>query len=346
MMKYFLLLLILLFCLFGCDKGIKTGQVDLSPEFTHAYSTPPEKKDVWSSTKYEPALVDMPLKQVSEHVYYVEGPPGIPTDNEGFMSNAAVIIGDEGVIVLDSLGTPSLAYLLMTKIREITNKPVVKVIVSHYHADHIYGLQVFKEAGAEIIAPAGAMIYFTSGVAQGRLNERRESLFPWVNDDTYLVKADRYINQDETISLGSLALDVSTLGSTHSDGDLMVYVKPDNVLLAADLIFEGRIPFVAGSDPANWLEKLSELDAEKLTAIVPGHGPASHMPRKAIEFTRDYLTFLTQSMQVAVDELIPFDEAYANTDWTKYQNDPAYQANRMNAYFVYLNLEAKSVGNR
>ena len=89
---------------------------------------------------YPPATVDMELKRVSEHVWFVEGVPGTATENQGFISNAGVIVTGAGVVLFDALGTPSLADRLLQKIRAITNEPVVRVIVSHYHADHIYGL--------------------------------------------------------------------------------------------------------------------------------------------------------------------------------------------------------------
>ncbi|MGB5605884.1 MAG: MBL fold metallo-hydrolase, partial [Gammaproteobacteria bacterium] len=80
-------------------------------------------------TARAPATVEMALRQVSPHVYYVEGVPGVATDNQGFISNAGVIITGAGVVVFDALGTPSLAQLLLEKIRAITDEPVVRVIV-------------------------------------------------------------------------------------------------------------------------------------------------------------------------------------------------------------------------
>ncbi|MGD8560375.1 MAG: MBL fold metallo-hydrolase [Gammaproteobacteria bacterium] len=291
----------------------------------------------------ESTAVAMDLKQVSEHTYYVEGPPGTPTDNQGFMSNAGVVITNEGVVVFDALGTPSLAYKLLTKIRTLTDQPVVKVVASHYHADHIYGLQVFRERGAEIIAPAGAKKYLASDAAEGRLKQRRESLFPWVNEETYIVKPDRFIEEDTVIHMGNITLELLVLGSTHSEGDLMMRVKPDNILFSGDLIFDGRIPFVAGSDPDNWLQRLKQLDTSGLKAVVPGHGSMSTHPQRATAFTREYLEYLYKTMGEAVDNLMTFDNAYQQTDWTKYEDLPAFMANRMNAYFLFLRLEEASM---
>jgi len=291
----------------------------------------------------EPVNVSMVLKQVSPRTYYVEGPPGTPTDNEGFMSNAGVIVTSEGVVVFDALGTPSLAYRLYQLIRQVTDKPVIKVVVSHYHADHIYGLQIFKDMGAEIIAPEGARDYLASDAAEGRLKERRESLFPWVDENTRLVRPDRYVQEDTVLTVGDVRLSIAVLGSTHSDGDMMMKVEPDNILFSGDLIFEGRIPFVAGSTPERWLQRLAEVDVTNLNAIVPGHGAASTDPQKALLFTQRYLEYLNRTMGEAVDNLTSFDEAYSHTDWSEYENLPAFVANRMNAYFIFLRLEAASM---
>src|SRR5690606_34748959 len=130
------------------------------------------------------------LRQVSRHVYFVQGAAGVATDNQGFISNAAVVVTGAGVVVFDALGTPALARMLLAKIREVTSEPIVSVIVSHYHADHIYGLQVFADLEAQILAPAGAAHYLNAPGAEARLEERRMSLFPWVDEDTRLVWPD------------------------------------------------------------------------------------------------------------------------------------------------------------
>lgn len=297
---------------------------------------------VWPDN-LEPVSVDMKLRQVSKNTYFVEGPPGTPTDNQGFMSNAGVVVTSEGVVVFDALGTPSLAYKLCNLIRTVTDKPVRKVVVSHYHADHIYGLQVLKDMGAEIIAPRGAKDYLASDAAQGRLKERRESLFPWVDENTYVVDPDSYIDKDTSFTLGGIQFDIIHLGSTHSEGDLMLKVNPDGVLFSGDLVFEGRIPFVAGSNPDIWLQRLKQLDTRSINYVVPGHGGMSSNPEQAMQFTQQYLGFLHDNMQDAVDKLMTFDEAYDSLDWSQYENLPASQANRVNAYYVFLKLEAMSM---
>lgn len=298
---------------------------------------------VQAARTYVPAGVEMKLRQVSEHVYYVQGIPGIATDNHGFISNAGVIITDEGVVVFDALGTPSLGDMLLKKIRAITDKPIRRVIVSHYHADHIYGLQVFEEQGAKIWSPLGAEIYLASENAGERLEERRFSLEPWVNDDTRLVAPDHYLSAQERFELGGVRFTVTPVGAAHSDGDLTLYVEPDRVLFSGDIIFEGRVPFLGDANSGHWLEVLKRMESRPLAALVPGHGPAAADPDKAVSQTRRYLAFLREKMGISAAEMEPFEEAYQAVDWSEFKDLPAFaEANRRNAYQVYLSMEAES----
>lgn len=291
---------------------------------------------------YAPTSVDMQINRVTEHIYYVKGEAGIATDNEGFISNAGFVITKEGVVVFDALGTPSLANDLIKKIKSITSQPIKKVIVSHFHADHIYGLQAFEKLGAEIIAPLGAQKYIQSEAATNRLNERRNSLAPWVNKNTYLVLPDTTVEKSTTFTLGEKTFTLNFMGKAHSDGDLTMLVKPDKVLFSGDIIFRKRIPFVGNADSKKWLETLTQLETNGLTALIPGHGPATDKPDRVISLTRRYLAYLRKVMGAGVNEFTPFSEVYDNADWSEFKNLPAFDAgNRINAYQVYLSMEAE-----
>jgi glyoxylase-like metal-dependent hydrolase (beta-lactamase superfamily II) len=294
---------------------------------------------------YPPVTVEIPVEQVAPHSYYALGAAGMATENEGFISNAGFVVTDAGVVVFDSLGSPSLAWALREKIREITDKAVLKVVVSHYHADHIYGLQVFQDEGAEILAPRGAYEYLESITAAERLDERRFSLDPWVNDDTRLVRPDRLIEDEYRFSLGGVDFQVNYLGSAHSEGDMTLYVVQDRVLYSGDIIFEGRVPFVGDADTKRWLETLERLETSELAALVPGHGPAADDPVGAVARTREYLAYLRDLMGAAVAEFQDFASAYAAADWSRFEQLPAFEAaNRRNAYQVFLSMEAEALG--
>ncbi|MCB1866698.1 MAG: MBL fold metallo-hydrolase [Chromatiales bacterium] len=296
---------------------------------------------VAAAAEYAPVDVEMRLKQVSKHVYYVQGAAGIATDNAGFISNAGFVVTPEGVAVIDALGTPSLAAKMLGLIREITSAPIRYAIATHYHADHILGLQVFEGAGAEILGPTGSREYL-EGLGKERLEERRFSLDPWVNDQTRLVWPTRWVESELKLELGGIQLTVTPQGAAHSKGDLTVYVEPDRVLFAGDLIFEGRTPFLGDANSRRWLENLEQMQTTGVAALVPGHGPAAMRPTEAIGATRDYLAYLREQMGAGVAELQGFDDTYSGVDWSRFANWPAFEeANRRNAYQVFLSMEAE-----
>jgi len=291
--------------------------------------------------KYPLSTVEMSLKKVSEHVYYVEGIPGVATDNQGFISNSSFIITEKGIVVIDALGSPSLAEQMMALIRTVSDKPIIEVITTHYHADHIYGLQVFKEQGAKVVAPLGADRYLDSEAAEARLEERRFSLEPWVNEKTQLIYPDELIKASHDRDYGDLVLTINYLGKAHSDGDLTVYVNSDGVLLSGDTIFEGRIPYLGDSDTKAWLNTLNKmLKNDNIKALIPGHGSYSNDAKKTISLTYSYLKFMREKFAEGVDELLTFDEIYSEIDWTEFEKLPAFDlGNRPNAYQVFLALE-------
>jgi glyoxylase-like metal-dependent hydrolase (beta-lactamase superfamily II) len=233
----------------------------------------------------------------------------------------------------------------LEKIRAITDEPVVRVVVSHYHADHIYGLQVFAGLDAEILAPDGSDEYLESDQAAQRIEERRNTLAPWVNEGTRLVPPDQYLGEGTRFRLGDVEFIITLLGAAHSDGDLALYIAPDRVLFSGDVVFSGLVPFLGDADTRHWLKVLERMDREKLAALVPGHGPMVDDPRKAVDFTRRYLEYLHLTMGAAVQGLVPFDQAYAAVDWSGFEELSAFaEANRHNAYQVYLSLEAEMLG--
>lgn len=297
--------------------------------------------------KYPPATVQMDLQKVSEHVYFVQGKAGVATDNQGFISNAGFIVTKAGVVVFDTLGSPALGRMLYDHIRSVTPLPIVKVVLSHYHADHIYGLQLFKELGAEIIAPRGAYDYLNSPQAAERLEERRFSLEPWVNDKTYLVEPDQVIEKPQSFKVGEMSFTLNVLGAAHSDGDMTMFIEPDRVLFSGDIIFEGRVPYLGDANTKNWLETLQKMELNQLIALIPGHGPAAKNPNQAVTATRHYLARVREVMGKAVADFQDFASAYEQADWSEFEKLPAFaEAHRRNAYQVFLSMEQEELQNK
>jgi glyoxylase-like metal-dependent hydrolase (beta-lactamase superfamily II) len=283
----------------------------------------------------------MTLIQLTPRVWYVQGLSALGSPaNQNFISNAAFVVTPEGVVVVDALGSPALARQLVELIRGVTTQPISHVIVTHYHADHIYGLQVFKALGARILAHRAARTYLDSDTARLRLQASRQELAPWIDANTELVAADEWLDGDQELTLGGIRLQLKHVGPSHTLEDLVVYLPQDKLLLAGDLVFRGRIPFVGQADSRRWIQALDGLLALDVRLIVPGHGPVSESAREDMQLTRDYLIYLRNAMGRAAKNMDPFEEAYAATDWRRFEALPLFRlANRMNAYNTYLLME-------
>jgi glyoxylase-like metal-dependent hydrolase (beta-lactamase superfamily II) len=288
-----------------------------------------------------PSTTEMRVIQVAPHSYFVQGETALGSSaNQNFISNAGFVVTGTSVVVIDSLGSPPLGEQLLQEIRRITPKPVSHVLVTHYHADHIYGLQAFKVAGATIIAQRRAQEYLSSDTARLRLEASRQELFPWVDESTHLLPADLWLDGDADLQIGGVEFRLRAVGPAHTPEDMAIHVPQERVLFAGDTVFRGRIPFVGQADSRRWIASLETLLAFDVNVLVPGHGPQSMKPAEDIRLTRDYLLHLRQTMGEAARNLEPFEEAYRKADWSRFDKLPLFgPANRMNAYNTYLLME-------
>ena len=331
------LLLIVVACVSGCAAAAKT---------TAAVPTP-----------YGEVSLPFDLYKVEgAPVYYVIGLSGVPDAvNEGHTSNAGFVVTGDGVVVFDALGTPALGYRLLQRIREVTDRPIERIVISHYHADHIYGLQAFKEhADAPPVWAQRLALGYVGGTAasqgedaQRRLEQRREALFPWVDEDTYVVIPDHTFEEDMTFAVGGINFTLKHLGPAHAPADTVMLVNDFGILFGGDVIYKGRVPFLDSpeTDIDRWLEGLEYLTelSPQPRFVIPGHGEPSDNVRQAIVTTRDYINYVRDNMGEAAANLVPFDEAYDSTDWSRYENMPAFrESNRGNAYRIFLEMEAEA----
>ncbi len=325
------------------------------------------------------SAADKPVRaqRVAQDVWFVQGEAAMGSSaNRNFISNAGFVVTGKGVVVIDALGSPALAQELIAEVRRVTAQPIRYVIVTHFHADHIYGLQAFKAIGATIIAHPAGRAYLNSEVAALKMQASREELFPWIDESTQLLGADRWLEStprptstssapratkgplrgpggmskvtephllmrdESTLRLGAFEFQMRHAGPAHTPEDLVVHVPRRSVLFVGDLAFRGRIPFVGQADSGQWIASLTRLIEFKPRIVIPGHGPVSTQPIADMQLTRDYLKHLRHTMGEAARNLEPFDEAYAKADWSRFERVPLFAAvNRMNAYNTYLLME-------
>lgn len=288
----------------------------------------------------------MTVQQVGAHSYYVQGNLDEATrKNQGFIANAGFVITGDGVVVFDTLGSPALGDQLIAEIRKRTDQPIKLVILSHFHADHFYGIDAFKAIGAQVWTNIQVKEYLHSEAAVQRLAERNALIGPWLGKRFTLPSVDVLLDSDVDFTMGDIRFSLRHVGPAHSPEDTALLVRTDSVLYSGDMVYAGRVPFVGDADTREWLKALDRLLALPAKVMVPGHGPVSHDPVRDATLTRDYLGFLREQMGQAARDFVSFDEAYAKVDWSKFAAEPTFDvANRNNAYNVYLQMEQEMLG--
>jgi glyoxylase-like metal-dependent hydrolase (beta-lactamase superfamily II) len=207
-------------------------------------------------------------------------------------SNAGFVIGDDAVLVIDSFFEPDAAKALLGEIRKITPKPIRYVVNTHYHADHVSGDQVFKDAGAIIVAHRNV---------RGWIRPENMRMFGGIPDPALKAKFTQRIAQlplpdlvtesPVTVWLGARRVDVRP-AEGHTGGDLVVGVPDAKVLFCGDLLWR-MPPNIVDGTMSKWIatdRSFEQLpDAASMT-FVPGHGDLATV--KDVAIFRGYLTDL------------------------------------------------------
>jgi glyoxylase-like metal-dependent hydrolase (beta-lactamase superfamily II) len=289
----------------------------------------------------------LPLYSLAENTYMLFG--NISTlnkQNRGFNANAGFIVTAQGVIVIDTLGTPRLGQRLINSIRCITDQPIRYLIVTHNHPDHAYGAAAFMEIeGITVIAHRGTVDYNHSATLESSVDYRRNMLAEDMQGFKPL-QADIYMNAEDfaskRIRLGEEVIDIYNTGQHHSYGDLIVHQVKPNIVWISDLAFNQRTTYMGDGNSAQILKAQDWLlqTFPHAALMVPGHGSAQTPPFPMVAKTHDYVARMRDAMQQAVDSGISMLDAVQGVEFEDWQDAPLYEMNqRANANFVYREME-------
>lgn len=226
------------------------------------------------------------LVPVSEHVFsYINDKDASPANSFG--ANAGIIIGEQGVAVVDTLIAASQATRFIEDIRAVTDKPILYAINTHSHLDHSFGNSVFKEAGAAIIAHQACNAEMRQNSAATLAKAADFGLTPAAMAGTRISLADITFTDHLRIDLGNVQLELRRPSHSHSKGSIVVSVPTDRLVFAGDILFTNFHPYLVDSDLAGWQQGLDFLIELKPEKIIPGHGPISTLTD--VKDLKDYL---------------------------------------------------------
>ncbi len=224
-----------------------------------------------NSPKKFASQADLEEKQVSftklsdhAYAYTAEGDP-----------NTGIIIGDDAVLVADTQATPAMAQDVVRRIREVTDKPIKYVVLTHYHAVRVLGASGFKPQ--QIIASQDTYDLIVERGEQDKASEIGR--FPRLFRDVDSVPPGMTwptitFDKKMTLWLGKLEVQLLQLGRGHTKGDTVVWLPQDRVLLSGDLVEFDATPYAGDAYFKDWPQTLENVAALKPVALVPGRGPA------------------------------------------------------------------------
>jgi glyoxylase-like metal-dependent hydrolase (beta-lactamase superfamily II) len=238
--------------------------------------------------------------------------------------NTGVIVGDDGVMVIDAQATPLMAREVIRRIRKVTRKPIRYVTLSHYHAVRVLGASAFR--AEQVIASQRTLGLIRERGRQDMASEigRFPRLFRGRESIPGLTWPTMVFKDEMTVMMGRLEVKIIHPGPGHTGGDTIVWVPSQRVLFSGDLVeYEAGI-YTGDAHLEEWPSTLDKLSALKPRALVPGRGPALKTAReseKAIRYTRDFVRGLLSCARRGVAAKQPLGAVYAAT---RKRMDPVY----------------------
>jgi glyoxylase-like metal-dependent hydrolase (beta-lactamase superfamily II) len=266
-----------------------------------------------SQTKVFASQADLEEKkitfsQISEHAwaYTAEGDP-----------NTGIVIGDDCVLVADTQATPAMAADVVRRIREVTDKPIKYVVLTHYHAVRVLGAAGYKpehiiasQDTRDLIVERGEEDKASEIGRFPRLFQNVETVPPGLTWPTMTFTGKM------TLWLGKLEVQLIQLGRGHTKGDTVVWLPEERTLLSGDLVEFDATPYAGDAYFQDWPKTLDNIAALQPKALVPGRGAALTTPEevaKGLAGTRSFVADVYQSVQEGVKAGRDLNTVYKDT---------------------------------
>lgn len=233
--------------------------------------------------------------------------------------NTGVIIGDEAVMIIDATATPVMAQDVIRHVRQVTDKPIKYVTLTHYHAVRVLGASGYKKEGLQdIIASQQTRELIVERGQQDMDSEigRFPRLFNAVESVPGLTWPTVVFDKEMTLWMGDLEVKIMHLGRGHTKGDTVVWLPQQKILFSGDLVEADAACYTGDAYLADWPATLDALAALQPEKMIPGRGPALMNPERVqqgLAYTRDFVSTLYRSAQEAVAQGMDLAACMAHT---------------------------------
>jgi cyclase len=212
-------------------------------------------------------------------------------------ANAGFVIGDDGVVVIDTFVSTDAATQLLSEIRKLTKLPVKFAVNTHFHADHVAGNRVFMDAGAVVVAEHNVRSWIHAENLKLLPPGSKPELKTFVES---IAPPTIGYEGSAILHLGSRAVHVLSFPG-HTGGDSVVMVPDAKVVFAGDLFWRNFVPNMVNASTKPWIETLDTIAKNGMGfTFVPGHGDVG--TAQDVTAFRDYLASLYKLVAEARDQ--------------------------------------------
>ena len=199
--------------------------------------------------------------------------------------NTGVFVGDDAVMVVDTQATPAMAQEVLRRIREVTDKPVKYVLLSHYHAVRVLGASAY--GAQQVIASRDTYDLIVERGEQDkdseigrfpRLFRNVESVPPGLTWPTMTFKGEMSVWLDKKTEVK-----IAQIGRGHTKGDTIAWLPDQKVCFPGDLVEYESTAYAGDCYFRDWPQTLDRLAAMRFEKLVPGRGAALTTPAKVAE---------------------------------------------------------------
>jgi len=243
-----------------------------------------------------PGLHNPNVNQVSPRVFALVGDMDVPNEtNTGFICNSVFIVTDTSVVVVDPGGSLQVGRMILEQIRKVSDKPVSHVFNTHHHADHWMGNHAFAELSPPPKLLGHAYMLDTAAEIGERWLKIIADMTKGGNKGTKVVLPTTALQGGETFTVGGVEIKVLHPPHAHTQGDLILHLPQEKILIAGDVLFYLRTPGFQDASPLGNARALDELINLDVMHVIPGHGPVTD--KQGIQYMRNYLTLLQQQVE-------------------------------------------------
>lgn len=207
--------------------------------------------------------------------------------------NSGVIVGDESVMVVEAQATPRLAAKVIEKVREVTDKPITHLALTHYHAVRVLGASAYGAGQILMSGAARAMVVERGQEDWDSEFERFPRLFQGHEEIPGLTWPTTSFTGRMTVHLGNRRVDLMQVGRAHTAGDIVIHVPDANVMFTGDIVEDRSACYCGDGHFGDWGGTLDAIAAFDVDAIAPGRGGAllgREAVARAIDSTRDFVS--------------------------------------------------------